>query len=48
VLCAVGLGDTVHSAQQAAYRLADAIQWEGIQFRRDIGYRAVAREQSRR
>jgi phosphoribosylamine--glycine ligase len=44
VLCAVGLGDTVHSAQQAAYRLADAIKWDGIQYRRDIGYRAVARE----
>jgi phosphoribosylamine---glycine ligase len=48
VLCAVGLGDTVHSAQQAAYRLADSIKWEGIQYRRDIGYRAVAREQSRK
>jgi len=44
VLCAVGLGHTVYEAQQQAYRLADAISWEGIQYRRDIGYRAVARE----
>ena len=44
VLCAVGLGDTVHAAQQAAYALADRIHWDGIQYRRDIGYRAIARE----
>lgn len=44
VLCAVGLGDTVYEAQQAAYKLADAITWDGIQYRRDIGYRAVKRE----
>jgi phosphoribosylamine--glycine ligase len=48
VLCAVGLGETVYSAQQAAYRLADAVHYEGIQYRRDIGYRAVAREQAKR
>jgi phosphoribosylamine--glycine ligase len=44
VLCAVGLGDTVSSAQQQAYALVDAIQWQGMQCRRDIGYRAIARE----
>jgi phosphoribosylamine---glycine ligase len=44
VLCAVGLGNTVYEAQQAAYKLADAITWDGLQYRRDIGYRAVARE----
>ncbi len=48
VLCAVGLGDTVRSAQQTAYRLADAITWEGIQYRRDIGFRAIARETTHR
>jgi len=47
VLCAVGLGATVYEAQQAAYQLANAISWEGIQYRRDIGYRAVAREKRR-
>jgi phosphoribosylamine--glycine ligase len=44
VLCAVGLGDSVKQAQQAAYALADSIQWEGLQYRRDIGYRAIERE----
>jgi phosphoribosylamine--glycine ligase len=48
VLCAVGLGDTVYAAQQAAYRLAAPINWDGLQYRRDIGYRAVAREQAKR
>ncbi len=45
VLCAVGLGSTVSAAQTAAYRLVDQISWEGMQCRRDIGYRAIAREQ---
>jgi phosphoribosylamine--glycine ligase len=44
VLCAVGLGDTVKAAQQQAYALADAIHWPGVQYRRDIGYRAIERE----
>ncbi len=44
VLCAVGLGDQVHDAQRAAYRLVDAISWPGMQCRRDIGYRAIERE----
>jgi phosphoribosylamine--glycine ligase len=44
VLCAVGLGGTVREAQRAAYALADAIKWDGIHYRRDIGYRAIARE----
>jgi phosphoribosylamine--glycine ligase len=44
VLCAVGLGDSVRAAQQQAYDLARAISWDGMQYRRDIGYRAIARE----
>jgi phosphoribosylamine--glycine ligase len=44
VLCAVGLGNTVYEAQQQAYNLANAIAWDGLHYRRDIGYRAVARE----
>ena len=44
VLCAVGLGATVRAAQQQAYALADVIAWDGLQYRRDIGYRAIARE----
>jgi len=46
VLCAVGLGDSVSDAQRAAYALADTIQWQGVHYRRDIGYRAIAREQA--
>jgi phosphoribosylamine---glycine ligase len=48
VLCAVGLGTDVSAAQAGAYRLVDAISWPGMQCRRDIGYRAIAREKSRR
>lgn len=46
VLCAVGTGATVHQAQQQAYGLTTAINWQGVQYRRDIGYRAVERERS--
>jgi phosphoribosylamine--glycine ligase len=44
VLCAVGLGDTVGAAQRQAYALVEAIHWDLVQYRRDIGYRAIARE----
>jgi phosphoribosylamine--glycine ligase len=44
VLCAVGLGANVSQAQSQAYSLVDAISWKGMQCRRDIGFRAVARE----
>ncbi|NOX76271.1 MAG: phosphoribosylamine--glycine ligase [Gammaproteobacteria bacterium] len=44
VLCAVGLGDTVSTAQQRAYSLAQKISWDGMFYRDDIGYRAIARE----
>jgi phosphoribosylamine--glycine ligase len=47
VLCAVGLGANVREAQREAYTLADAIHWLGIQYRRDIGFRAVERERAR-
>ena len=47
VLCAVGLGDTVSAAQAQAYALVDRIRWQGMQCRRDIGFRAIAREQRR-
>jgi phosphoribosylamine--glycine ligase len=48
VLCAVGLGETVAAAQRQAYELTDVIRWDGMQYRRDIGYRAVARERASR
>jgi phosphoribosylamine--glycine ligase len=44
VLCAVGLGASVSEAQRAAYALCDAVSFEAMQYRRDIGYRAVQRE----
>jgi phosphoribosylamine---glycine ligase len=44
VLCAVGLGESVSEAQRAAYKLCDEIKWDGVQYRRDIGYRAIERE----
>jgi phosphoribosylamine--glycine ligase len=48
VLCATALGETVGQAQQRAYRLVEQISWEGMSYRKDIGYRAIAREQSPR
>ncbi len=44
VLCAVALGGTVADAQSKAYSLVDQIYWANMYCRRDIGYRAVARE----
>ncbi|UFH49071.1 phosphoribosylamine--glycine ligase [Pseudomonas sp. KNUC1026] len=45
VLCATALGDTVLQAQQQAYALAARVDWNGAFYRKDIGYRAIAREQ---
>ncbi|AWB66706.1 phosphoribosylamine--glycine ligase [Saccharobesus litoralis] len=47
VLCATALGNTVTEAQQAAYELVKQIQWNGVQYRNDIAYRAIAREQEK-
>lgn len=44
VLCAVGLGNTVSEAQATAYQLVDKISWKSMNFRTDIGYRAISRE----
>ena len=43
VLCVVGTGDTVKAAQAEAYRVIEQIRFEGALYRRDIGYRAIAR-----
>lgn len=45
VLCATALGNTVSQAQQRAYQLAKLVNWNGMFYRSDIGYRAIAREQ---
>jgi phosphoribosylamine--glycine ligase len=47
VLCVVGLGESVRDARERAYKVAQGINWEGSYYRRDIGYRAIAREDSR-
>lgn len=46
VLCATALGNTVTEAQQRAYRLAEKIHWNRAFYRKDIAYRAIAREQA--
>jgi len=47
VLCAVGIGETVGLAQRRAYDAVAKVTWDGAFWRRDIGYRAVQREQAR-
>jgi phosphoribosylamine---glycine ligase len=42
VLCAVGLGADLKSAHHQAYQLVHAIDFAGMQYRHDIGYRALA------
>jgi phosphoribosylamine--glycine ligase len=46
VLCVVGLGDSVANAAGQAYDAVDKICWEDVYLRRDIGHRAIAREQA--
>jgi len=41
VLCVTALADSVKQAQQKAYQTANSIAFEGLQMRRDIGFRAV-------
>ena len=41
VLCVTALGGTVKAAQQRAYEVAQGIEFDGAQYRTDIGYRAI-------
>lgn len=43
VLCVTALGENVAQAQKRAYEAAAAIQFDGMQYRKDIGYRAINR-----
>ncbi|CBJ37393.1 phosphoribosylamine--glycine ligase [Ralstonia pseudosolanacearum] len=43
VLCVVGLADTVKAAQRAAYGAVEQIRFDGAQYRKDIGHRAIRR-----
>ena len=45
VLCVCALGEDVRSAAALAYRRVESISWPHAYFRRDIGYRAVEREE---
>jgi phosphoribosylamine--glycine ligase len=44
VLCVVGLGESVAAAQAKAYAGVNALHFDQAHWRRDIGYRAIARE----
>ena len=44
VLNVTGTGNTVSEAQRVAYKAVDAIDWPQGFCRRDIGWRAIARE----
>ena len=44
VLCVCAMADSVSDAAKAAYVGCDQIHWDGSFFRRDIGHRAIARE----
>jgi len=46
VLNATARGATVAAAQTDAYRLVDAVEWSNGFCRRDIGWRAIAREKA--
>ena len=43
VLCVTALGDSVKMAQQRAYDVLRSIHFDGAQYRRDIGFRAIKR-----
>jgi len=46
VLCVVGLGDSVKVAQKHAYETVEKIHFNAMQFRRDIGWRALKKPAS--
>jgi phosphoribosylamine--glycine ligase len=48
VLCVTALGESVAAAQRRAYEVVRGIRWKNAQYRTDIGYRAIAREQAQR
>ena len=43
VLCVTALGGTLKLAQQLAYETLQGIHFDGVQYRSDIGYRAMTR-----
>ncbi|WP_163831765.1 phosphoribosylamine--glycine ligase [Spartinivicinus ruber] len=47
VLCVTALGKTVQQAQDAAYQAIEQISWNNAYYRKDIGHKAIAREQAK-
>lgn len=47
VLCVCGLGANTRAAQGTAYAAVAKITWDGAHYRRDIGARAIEREEHR-
>jgi phosphoribosylamine--glycine ligase len=43
VLCVTALGDSVRMARTRAYEAVDRIRFDGMQYRTDIGHRALKR-----
>jgi phosphoribosylamine--glycine ligase len=43
VLGVTALGDSLRQAQRAAYAAVSMIRFDGMQYRADIGHRALAR-----
>lgn len=44
ILCVTALGESVSDAKKRAYEFVEKIDWKDVYYRKDIGYRAVARE----
>jgi phosphoribosylamine--glycine ligase len=44
VLCVTALGDSVRIARTRAYEAVDGIRFDGMQYRKDIGHRALKRK----
>lgn len=45
VLCATALGETFTEAKNKAYDLVENIRWDNLYYRKDIGHKAIVREQ---
>jgi phosphoribosylamine--glycine ligase len=41
VMCVTALGDSLRMARTRAYEAIDRIRFDGMQYRRDIGHRAL-------
>ena len=44
VLCVTALGDSIAAARDTAYAGVEKISWDGVVYRGDIGWRAIARD----